>query len=299
MALYRQVYISFWEDTKVTDDFTAEDKYFMLYLLTNNKTNLIGCYEISAKQIAYDMGYSVDCIRNLLDRFEKIHKIIVYNLENKEILIKNWGKYNWNTSPKLESALIKGVESVKTDQFREWLKSVVTSNKLIPYAYPIDTVCEKKAYPMDTTVTVTDTDTVSDSDIKENTESHFSAFWESYPRKESKEKTKQWFMKNKPSEELQSKILEALERFKKTEQWQDKQFIPHPTTWLNQKRWEDEVIIGGSQKPNGKKVAKLPDWYDKYEKDLKNQPKPQPLSEEESKKVIEEAEKRFNGEVNG
>ena len=23
--------------------------------------------------------------------------------------------------------------------------------------------------------------------------------------------------------------------------WGDKQFIPHPSTWLNQKRWEDEI----------------------------------------------------------
>ena len=54
MASYRSVYTTFWTDTKVSDDFTPEDKYFMLYCLTNNYTNLCGCYEISIKQMAID-----------------------------------------------------------------------------------------------------------------------------------------------------------------------------------------------------------------------------------------------------
>ena len=39
-------------------------------------------------------------------------------------------------------------------------------------------------------------------------------------------------------------LLDAVEAQKKTPQWQkdNGQFIPHPTTWLNGKRWEDEVV---------------------------------------------------------
>ena len=39
------------------------------------------------------------------------------------------------------------------------------------------------------------------------------------------------------------KILKAVERQSKLPQWiKDKgQFIPHPTTWLNQERWEDTI----------------------------------------------------------
>ena len=46
MAIYRNVSMSFWTDSKVADDFTAEDRYFYLYLFTNPHTNLCGCYEI-------------------------------------------------------------------------------------------------------------------------------------------------------------------------------------------------------------------------------------------------------------
>ena len=75
--------------------------------------------------------------------------------------------------------------------------------------------------------------------IKEN----FEIFWKEYPKKQAKAKTKQWFEKNKPDEELMNKILESLSLFKKTSQWtkDNGQFIPLPTTWLNGKRWEDEI----------------------------------------------------------
>ena len=79
MAIFRNVNMSFWTDTKVTDDYTPEDKYFMLYALTNNYTNIIGCYEISIKQMSNDLGYTKDVIENLDTIDEKLFfKAYVY-----------------------------------------------------------------------------------------------------------------------------------------------------------------------------------------------------------------------------
>jgi hypothetical protein len=36
-------------------------------------------------------------------------------------------------------------------------------------------------------------------------------------------------------------LLKILEDHKKTKQWQDIQYIPMPTTWINRHRWEDEI----------------------------------------------------------
>lgn len=60
MAVYRQVHVSFWQDPKVIEEMTPEDKYFYLYLLTNPSTTQIGVYSITKKQMAFDMGYSID-----------------------------------------------------------------------------------------------------------------------------------------------------------------------------------------------------------------------------------------------
>ena len=56
MAVYRNVHLSFWTDNKVEDDFTPEDKYFYMYLLTNPQTNICGCYEVSYSQMTRQTG---------------------------------------------------------------------------------------------------------------------------------------------------------------------------------------------------------------------------------------------------
>lgn len=75
--------------------------------------------------------------------------------------------------------------------------------------------------------------------IKEYTYAHFDTFWSAYPRKVSKRKAGASFLKIKPDEELLAKMLGALEVQKNA--WSDPQYIPHPATWLNQRRWEDEA----------------------------------------------------------
>ena len=44
MAMFRKVHTEFWTDPKVLEEMTPEDKYFMLYLLTNPNTTQIGIY---------------------------------------------------------------------------------------------------------------------------------------------------------------------------------------------------------------------------------------------------------------
>lgn len=100
MSKFRMVRTEFWEDPKVVEELTPEDKYFFLYLLTNSKTTQIGIYQITKKQMAFDTGYSIESINALLDRFINHHKLVVYNDKTREIAIKNWGKYNFNRGGK-------------------------------------------------------------------------------------------------------------------------------------------------------------------------------------------------------
>ncbi len=174
MAIYRTVSPNLWTDTKVVDNFTPEDKYFMLYLLTNPHANLLGCYEISVKQISDETGYTRDTIYNLIQRFRNQYKIVDYSDNDKEVLIKNWYKYNWSRSPKTKTALEKLLIYVKCEQFRVYLKSIiklrfensdnvpenrVQNNRVqstecrvqstdtdvsIGYAYPIDRVSDRQ-----------------------------------------------------------------------------------------------------------------------------------------------------------
>lgn len=154
MALYRTISMSFWTDSKVADDFTPEDRYFYLYLFTNPHTNLCGCYEISIKQAVTETGYSKDTIENLIERFEEYHNVIRYSPTTKEILLLNWHKYNWTKSEKFRKPLLAEIGRVKNKRFKEYLSKIVNSED---DGYRIDTTC------IDTSVTVTVTDTVSNS----------------------------------------------------------------------------------------------------------------------------------------
>ena len=93
MGIKRIVDTSFWTDGKV-DEFTPEDKYFMLYLLTNPFTTQLGIYEFKVKQAAFHLGYSMDAVRNLIERFENKYGIVIYSQETNEIAIKNFLRHS-------------------------------------------------------------------------------------------------------------------------------------------------------------------------------------------------------------
>lgn len=69
----------------------------------------------------------------------------------------------------------------------------------------------------------------------------FDVFWSIYPKKLQKVNARKKWEKIKP--ETQEKIIEHLkERVGKDRQW-NQGYIPHPTTFLNGERWEDEYEV--------------------------------------------------------
>lgn len=71
----------------------------------------------------------------------------------------------------------------------------------------------------------------------------FDRFWDEYPNKTGKQAARSAWKKIKPSEALTRQMIAKVKDMKKTDQWkrEDGRFIPNPTTWLNQGRWEDEA----------------------------------------------------------
>ena len=71
----------------------------------------------------------------------------------------------------------------------------------------------------------------------------FSDFWSAYPRKVGKGSAEKAWKRLKPSENLTKTMIAAVEAQKQSGQWKRDggQYIPNPATWLNQKRWEDDV----------------------------------------------------------
>ena len=78
---------------------------------------------------------------------------------------------------------------------------------------------------------------------------HFKTFWTAYPKKAGKDAAKKAFVKRKFDEQAFEKVMATLNEQKASEQWVKDagQFIPHPATWLNQGRFDDELMVGGQQ----------------------------------------------------
>jgi len=73
----------------------------------------------------------------------------------------------------------------------------------------------------------------------------FERFWQEYPKKIGKAAAKKSWDKIKGQPDILEKIIHALLWQVSSEQWTKDggQFIPNPSTYLNQGRWEDEPVI--------------------------------------------------------
>lgn len=96
-------------------------------------------------------------------------------------------------------------------------------------------------------------DAITKTDYKEPIPNHqqklkadysglFDIFWKAYPRKVSKDAARKAFAKRKPTEELLNNMIGAIAKQRLSDQWvkDGGQYIPHPSTWLNNGSWMDE-----------------------------------------------------------
>ena len=103
---------------------------------------------------------------------------------------------------------------------------------------------------VDMSTDVDDVDTVEQSRVEKRKEEpplppkgesvSFLKFWNAYPRKVGKKAAASAWTRARLSGSVDL-VLAAIELQKRSEQWTKNagQFIPHPTTWLNQGRWDD------------------------------------------------------------
>jgi DNA-binding transcriptional ArsR family regulator len=74
----------------------------------------------------------------------------------------------------------------------------------------------------------------------------FDRFYKLYPRKQKRRAAESAWKTLAPDADLQQQILAALAKQATSIDWLKSggQFIPHPASWLNGKRWEDELSPG-------------------------------------------------------
>lgn len=82
----------------------------------------------------------------------------------------------------------------------------------------------------------------------EDLETQFKQFWAAYPNRKAPGDAKKAFASAVKRTDLQT-ILAGVERYAKSVRGEPKKFIAHPSTWLNQDRWEDEGDVVQRYRP--------------------------------------------------
>lgn len=113
MSKKRSVNTAFWSDPFI-EDIAPEYKLLFLYLITNEKTNMLGIYEASKRKMSFETGLSLETIKDSLEVFERLGK--VKYVDNYIILVNYMKHQKYNTNMK-KSAI---------ETFNELPKSVRT-----------------------------------------------------------------------------------------------------------------------------------------------------------------------------
>lgn len=186
---------------------TYQDKEYLF----NNKIEYLkpGQCITGRFSLSRETGIQASKIERILKCFESEHQIEQQTTNKFRIItILNWSEYQQN-----EQQSEQQVNNQRTTSEQP----VNTNNK------------EKK-------------------DKKENKEiytSEFLQFYSAYPKHIGKEPAwKAWQKRNGDLPDIKT-LLQKIENQKNTENWKKENgaFIPHPATWLNNARWEDEVIV--------------------------------------------------------
>lgn len=101
----------------------------------------------------------------------------------------------------------------------------------------------------------------------------FADFWKAYPKHQDKQGALKAFEKLKPDQDLVDQMITSINAWKQSDQWTKDggQYIPMPTTWLNRRRWEDEMPQTSMQRPGKVVSAARYEQRDYDEKALEDQ----------------------------
>lgn len=226
-----------WNNEDIIEYFTAEDKYFWLYLLTNPHNNICGVMKASPVLIARDMGYSKECVQNLMYRFENVHKVIYVDKETNELLILNWGKFNWNKSQDVLKTVEKNISTIASTNIVDILYQKIEEIWENEHSgNTLSTPCQQG------TITITNTNTIT---IYKR---EFEDIWSIYPNKKGKEGALRCYIKAR-KEGIDSEVIKnGVQSYADycRENVKDSQYISHGDTWFRNRRWTDEYEMKGA-----------------------------------------------------
>lgn len=216
---------------QMPDSYAIITVWFKLLCLAGKQNNS-GVFMINDKipytdeMFATIFRMQLNTVRLALTTFERYGMIEIIN---NTVTIPKWGKHQ--SLDKLEK---------QNEYMRGYMREYRKKQLLLASGTADDCKPNSKT---NNKPNVSGADKEEDKNKNKNLLRLFDAFWSAYPRKVAKPNALKAFEKIQPDDALLAKMLTAIDRAKASPQWikDGGQFIPHPATWLNAHRWEDEV----------------------------------------------------------
>lgn len=253
MGRYRKVEVSMWADDKFISLSKPQPnaQSLWMYLLTGPcTTSLPGLIRIGEAGLAEEIGWPLKAFREAFEevlskgmakadweaRVVWLPKAITHNPPQSPNVVTSWAEF-WSYIPdqchlKTEAfyvlkAFMEGLGEAFQGAFRKACRKPMPNQEQEQE--------QEKRYM------------VRAAPEAKPDDCHFDAFWQSYPRKVAKDGARKAWAKIRPDEPTVAAIFSALEWQRESEGWRKNggQFVPHPSTWLNNRRWEDERPANG------------------------------------------------------
>lgn len=160
MANYRLIHTQIWRDSWFMD-LTPTERYFFIYLFSNDAASVCGLYRLDLRVIEFETGLSREEITALFDKFERDGKAYY---RDGVIWVVNLQRYNASTSPKVSARIKTDLAGIPTDHPLRIAYDARVANT----PYRIDTVSvlqneKTEISPVSVSVSVSVDDTAADT----------------------------------------------------------------------------------------------------------------------------------------
>ncbi len=264
MRDYAQVCPQFWlgkTGKKLRGD--AEAQLVALYLITSPHANMIGVFHCPIMYIAHETGLSMEGASKGLRRVveegfcsfdDELELVWVHEMARFQIGDQLSPKDNRVKSTDREFQKIPECH-IRQAFYRKYKDAFHLLSDEVP-SKGVQSPFEAPSKPRTGTGTGTGNNPSSPS-ASESADDGFASFWEQYPKKVAKPQAVKAWTKIKPRGHVLADLMTGLDQQKASGDWQKDggKFIPHPATWLNGRRWEDEMEGG----PRGRNAVHADD----------------------------------------
>lgn len=244
----------FWEWAK-RKRLSSAERELALYLLTCPHGNSVGCFRLPAAYAADDLGWDVETVRQTVSKLFRIG-FLKHEKASGWTWLPGYLEHNPIPNGNVAKNAQQFIELIPSEVefYQEFIAHLQEAGKHFDKPF-LNRMANRSPKGMPNTETETETERETENKTpapadasaecaaeetgEDSTEADFAEWYAAYPRRIDRVPALKAYRKARKSADAET-LLMAAQRFAKTCTGKDRQFIKHPSTWLNNQCWLNE-----------------------------------------------------------